>query len=169
MKLGLLTAAFSRLSLERVAAWASENGYEMLEIACWPAAGGDRRRYAGVSHVDVAKLDAGKVRATLERHGLEVSSLAYYPNNLHPDPTERRVANTHLRKVIDAVRANAIPAVFSESTVSPDPAMQIARETGARYGGVLYVDSLSDPDGPVPTYLDLLRVTTETIAKGLQG
>ena len=60
-----------------------------------------------------------------------------------------------------------IPAIFSESTVSPDPAMQVARETGARYGGVLYVDSLSDADGPVPTYLDLLRVTAQTIAEGL--
>ena len=59
MKLGLLTAAFPRLSLEQVAAWASGNGFEMLEIACWPAAGGERRRYAGVSHIDVEKLDAG--------------------------------------------------------------------------------------------------------------
>jgi manganese/iron transport system substrate-binding protein len=72
-----------------------------------------------------------------------------------------------IRKVIDAVREHSIPAVFSESTVSPDPAMQVARETGAHYGGVLYVDSLSGPDGPVPTYLDLLKVTTETIAEGL--
>jgi len=72
-----------------------------------------------------------------------------------------------IRKVIDAVRAHSIPAVFSESTVSPDPAMQVARETGAHYGGVLYVDSLSGPDGPVPTYLDLLKVTTGTIAEGL--
>lgn len=72
-----------------------------------------------------------------------------------------------IRKVIDQMREHAIPAIFSESTVSPDPAMQVARETGARYGGVLYVDSLSGPDGPVPTYLDLVRVTTETIAKGL--
>ena len=72
-----------------------------------------------------------------------------------------------IRKVIDAMREHSIPAIFSESTVSPDPAMQVARETGARYGGVLYVDSLSGPDGPVPTYLDLLRTTTETIARGL--
>ena len=72
-----------------------------------------------------------------------------------------------VRKVIDAVKADKIPVVFSESTVSPDPAQQVARETGARYGGVLYVDSLSEADGPVPTYLDLMRVTTETIAKGL--
>ncbi len=72
-----------------------------------------------------------------------------------------------IRHVIDQIRAHDIPAIFSESTVSADPAQQVARETGAAYGGVLYVDSLSDAGGPVPTYLDLLRVTTETIAEGL--
>jgi manganese/iron transport system substrate-binding protein len=71
-----------------------------------------------------------------------------------------------VRKVIDLVRKHKIPVVFSESTVSDKPARQVARETGARYGGVLYVDSLSAANGPVPTYLDLLRVTVETIAKG---
>ena len=74
-----------------------------------------------------------------------------------------------IRTVVDTVRAQAIPAVFCESTVSDKPARQVARETGARYGGVLYVDSLSTPDGPVPSYLDLLRVTTETIVAGLTG
>jgi manganese/iron transport system substrate-binding protein len=64
---------------------------------------------------------------------------------------------------------NKIPVVFSESTVSDKPAKQVAAETGAAYGGVLYVDSLSDADGPVPTYLDLLKVTVSTIAKGLAG
>ncbi len=72
-----------------------------------------------------------------------------------------------VRGVIDQVRANAIPVVFCESTVNTDPAEQVARETGAAYGGVLYVDSLSEADGPVPTYLDLLQVTTQTIATGL--
>jgi manganese/iron transport system substrate-binding protein len=71
-----------------------------------------------------------------------------------------------VRKVIDLVRRNKIPVVFSESTISDRAARQVARETGARYGGVLYVDSLSAANGPVPTYLDLLRVTVETIAKG---
>ncbi len=71
-----------------------------------------------------------------------------------------------VRKVIDLVRRHKIPVVFSESTVSDKPARQVARETGARYGGVLYVDSLSAANGPVPTYLDLLRVTVETIVKG---
>lgn len=72
-----------------------------------------------------------------------------------------------VRRVIDGVREHKIPAVFCESTVNQAPAKQVARETGAKYGGVLYVDSLSPPDGPVPTYLDLLKVTTQTIATGL--
>ncbi len=88
--------------------------------------------------------------------------LYLWPINADAQGTPQQV-----RKVIDAVRAHNIPAIFSESTVSSDPAEQVARETGAKYGGVLYVDSLSDAGGPVPTYLDLLRVTTETIAKGL--
>jgi len=92
-----------------------------------------------------------------------LKELYIWPINADQQGTPQQV-----RRVIDAVRANHVPAVFSESTVSPDPATQIARETDAKYGGVLYVDSLSDPDGPVPTYLDLLKVTTETIAKGLQ-
>lgn len=74
-----------------------------------------------------------------------------------------------VRRVIDKVRENAIPAVFCESTVNNDPASQVARETGARFGGVLYVDSLSAADGPVPSYLDLLRVTTQTVVDGLTG
>jgi manganese/iron transport system substrate-binding protein len=74
-----------------------------------------------------------------------------------------------VRSVIDGVRANDIPVVFCESTVNTAPAKQVARETGAAYGGVLYVDSLSGPEGPVPTYLDLLRVTATTVANGLTG
>ena len=91
-----------------------------------------------------------------------LKELYLWPINADQQGTPKQV-----RKVIDAVRANNIPAVFSESTVSADPAKQVARETGAKYGGVLYVDSLSDETGPVPTYLDLLRVTAETISKGL--
>lgn len=86
-----------------------------------------------------------------------------WPINADAQGTPQQV-----RAVIDTVRAHRIPVVFSESTVSDKPARQVARETGAQYGGVLYVDSLSEPGGPVPTYLDLLRVTSETIVKGLQ-
>ncbi|WEK49692.1 MAG: metal ABC transporter substrate-binding protein [Candidatus Kaistia colombiensis] len=91
-----------------------------------------------------------------------LKELYLWPINADQQGTPQQV-----RKVIDAVRANNIPAVFSESTISASPAEQVARETGAAYGGVLYVDSLSEADGPVPTYLDLLRVTSETIAKGI--
>ena len=88
---------------------------------------------------------------------------------LWPINADQQGTPQQVRKVIDIVRANRIPAVFSESTISADPAKQVARETGATYGGVLYVDSLSEADGPVPTYLDLLRVTSETIATGLSA
>jgi len=74
-----------------------------------------------------------------------------------------------VRAVIDGVRDNDIPVVFCESTVNTAPAEQVARETGVTYGGVLYVDSLSTADGPVPTYLDLLRVTSDTVARGLSA
>jgi sugar phosphate isomerase/epimerase len=111
VKLGLMTAAFGGLTLEEVAAWAAGNGYEMLEVACWPAAGSEKRRYAGVTHIDVDALDVDAVHATMERHGLAISSLAYYPNNLHPEDAQREEVNAHLRKVIDAARALGVDVV----------------------------------------------------------
>lgn len=87
--------------------------------------------------------------------------LYLWPINADQMGTPRQV-----RHVIDEVRKHKIPVVFSESTVSDKPARQVAKETGARYGGVLYVDSLSEAGGPVPSFLDLLRVTVATIAKG---
>ena len=86
---------------------------------------------------------------------------------LWPINAEAQGTPQQVRRVVDAIRQHRIPVIFSESTVSDRPARQIASETGARYGGVLYVDSLSEPGGPVPTYLDLLRVTSETIVSGL--
>ena len=88
--------------------------------------------------------------------------LYLWPINADQTGTPQQV-----RRVIDGVRDNAIPAVFCESTVNQSPAKQVARETGAAYGGVLYVDSLTDADGPVPSYLDLLRVDAQTIADAL--
>ena len=87
--------------------------------------------------------------------------LYLWPINADEQGTPKQV-----RRVIDTVRREKIPVVFSESTVSDKPAKQVAKETGARYGGVLYVDSLSAANGPVPSYIKLLEVTTETIVKG---
>jgi len=92
-----------------------------------------------------------------------LKELYLWPINADQQGTPQQV-----RKVIDKVKQEKIPAVFSESTVSDKAARQVARETGSHYGGVLYVDSLSAADGPVPTYLDLLRVTSDTIVKGIQ-
>ena len=91
-----------------------------------------------------------------------MNELYLWPMNADQVGTPQQV-----RAVIDGVREHDVPAVFCESTVNTAPAEQVARETGAAYGGVLYVDSLSEADGPVPTYLDLLRVTSQTIADGL--
>ncbi|QYX57669.1 metal ABC transporter substrate-binding protein [Roseovarius sp. SCSIO 43702] len=93
-----------------------------------------------------------------------MKELYLWPMNADQVGTPQQV-----RAVIDGVREHEIPVVFCESTVSQAPARQVARETGARYGGMLYVDSLTEADGPVPTYLDLLRVTAQTVADGLTG
>lgn len=87
---------------------------------------------------------------------------------LWPINAEQQGTPQQVRKVIDLVKKNHIPVVFSESTISPKPAQQVAKESGAKYGGVLYVDSLSTKDGPVPTYIDLLNTTVSTIVKGFE-
>lgn len=90
--------------------------------------------------------------------------LYLWPINADQTGTPQQV-----RKVVDGVKEHKIPVVFCESTVNTAPAKQVANETGSHYGGELYVDSLSTEEGPVPTYLDLLRVTSETIANGLNA
>ena len=87
---------------------------------------------------------------------------------LWPINAEQQGTPQQVRKLIDLVKKNHIPVVFSESTVSAKPAQQVSKESGAKYGGVLYVDSLSAADGPVPTYIDLLNVTVSTIVKGFE-
>ena len=91
----------------------------------------------------------------------DLKPLYLWPINADAQGTPQQV-----RAVIDAVRSNKIPVIFSESTVSDKPARQVAQETGARYGGVLYVDSLTAADGPAPSYLKLLEANADTIVKG---
>src|ERR1700694_170969 len=113
MKLGLMTAAFPTLTLEQVAEWSAAKGFEELEIACCPAASGERRRYAGVSHIDVDHLDERAVRDLMDRHHLAISSLAYYPNNLDGDPATRQAAHEHLRNVVLAAQRLGVGGVGS--------------------------------------------------------
>ncbi len=113
MKLGLLTAALQDMELEPLANWASESGFGMLEIACWPS-GKAERRYAGVSHIDVETLDkkgAKAIRSMLNGVNLDISSLAYYPNPLSADPDSNVAAIAHLKKVIDAAVLLEVPIV----------------------------------------------------------
>ena len=113
MKLGLMSAAFPNLSLEQLATWASENKFGMLEIACWPVGKADRR-YAGVTHIDVADFNSTQARKVLDlmdRCELEISSLGYYPNPLHPDPDHRKQVIDHLKKVILAASLLKVPIV----------------------------------------------------------
>ena len=97
-----------------------------------------------------------------ENYGLR--QLYLWPINADAQGTPQQV-----QAVIDGVRKHQIPVVFSESTVSDQPARQVARETGARYGGVLYVDSLTAADGPAPTYLKLLEYNADAIVRGFLG
>ena len=93
-----------------------------------------------------------------------MKELYLWPVNADEEGTPRQV-----RKVIDTVRKNKIPVVFSESTISDKPMRQVAKETGSRYGGMLYVDSLTAADGPAPTYLKMLEYNADTIVKGFTG
>ncbi len=114
MKLGFVTAPFGDWSLEQVARWAKDNGFDALEVCCWPAGSGDARRYAGVTHIDVDSVDdakASEIRTLLEEIGIEISGLGYYPNNLHPDPAHREAVNEHTKKVIRAAGVLDVPVV----------------------------------------------------------
>ena len=113
MKLGFLTAALPGNTLEQAAKWGADSGFQAIEIACWPYEKA-ARRYAGVTHINVDGLDKAKakeIRKMLDGHGLEISSLAYYPNPLHPDPEHRQTVIGHLKKVIEAAALLEVPVV----------------------------------------------------------
>ena len=105
MKLGILTAPFAETSLADVASWSASAGFEALEIACWPSASGEKRRYAGTSHIaveEISKAEAIDIADLVAARGLSISGLGYYPNPLHPDAAHRETVVAHLKKVIRA-------------------------------------------------------------------
>jgi sugar phosphate isomerase/epimerase len=114
MRLGLLTAPFPDTALDEVVDWTASNGFESIEIACWPRSTGPTRRYAGTSHIDVANLTpaAGRdLAASIRGRGLHISGLGFYPNPLHPDPAHRATVIEHLRHVITAAESMDVPFV----------------------------------------------------------
>ena len=114
MKLGLLTSAFPTLTLDEVAGWASDNGFQALEIAVWPSESGASRRYAGTSHINVETLDreqAKRIVDGLSSRGLVISALAYYPNPLDPRPEVAEAAIAHLKLVIAAAEMLGVEVV----------------------------------------------------------
>lgn len=113
MKLGFLTAALPDNTLQQAAQWGAESGFQAIEIACWPHEKA-ARRYAGVTHIDVTTLDksgAAEIRKMLDGFGLTISSLAYYPNPLHPEADHREMVIGHLKKVIEAAALLEVPVV----------------------------------------------------------
>ena len=114
MRLGLLTAPFPETPLSEVVDWTAANGFESIEIACWPRSSGPTRRYAGTSHIDVANLSASQATEIVDEirgKGLTISGLGYYPNPLHPDPAHRETVIGHLKHVITAAEKMNVPFV----------------------------------------------------------
>lgn len=134
MKLGLITSICEGMDFKEVVDFASGIGLECLEVACWPQ-GKAVRRYAGVSHIDVANLDAAgaeDIRAYCAKKNVDISALAYYPNTLDPDLEKRATYIEHLYKVIDAAKLLDVNLVTTfigrvpDKTVSEN--LEIARE-----------------------------------------
>jgi sugar phosphate isomerase/epimerase len=126
MKLGFFTAILPDLSFEQVLAFAAQNNFACLEVACWPA-GKAERKFAGVTHVNVGeftKAQADDLNALCQRHDVSISALGYYPNPLDPDPTVSKRAVEHFKKVILAAEKlglhNANTFVGRDSTRTID-------------------------------------------------
>jgi sugar phosphate isomerase/epimerase len=114
MKLGILTAPFSGTKLMDVVDWTASSGFTAMEIACWPASGGEARRYAGTSHIDVdgmTKSRANEIAGEVHDRGITISGLGYYPNPLHAESDHREQVIGHLKKVITAAGLMKVPVV----------------------------------------------------------
>src|SRR4051812_46350871 len=113
MQLGFVSAILPDLSLEEVLRTAAEHRYDCVEVMCWPK-GKAERRYAGVTHIDVSAFDqaqANEVQRLMDRTGVRISALGYYPNPLAPDPAERQVYINQIRHMIDAAKLLGLSTV----------------------------------------------------------
>jgi sugar phosphate isomerase/epimerase len=125
MQLGFVSAILSELNLEELLAFAADEGFDCVEVMCWPPGGADRR-YAGVSHIDVTRLDdatAGRIRDLVRQYRVAVSGLGYYPNPLDPDAEHRRTVIEHLKKVITAAARLDVPVV--NTFIGRDPNLSV--------------------------------------------
>lgn len=131
MKLGFMTAILPDLSLEEVLRFAAEEGFECVEVMCWPADASDKRRYAGVTHIDVDHFgaeEAEEVRRLSKQYGVETSGLGYYPNPLTADADERRTYVGHIRKLIEASARLGVGVV--NTFVGRDPKRMVEEQWG---------------------------------------
>ncbi len=113
MQLGYVSAILPELSFDQICEVGAEEGYDCIEVMCWPP-GKAERRYAGVTHIDVASLDdalMAEIRESVERHGVQISALGYYPNPLSPDEDEARIAQDQIRRVIRGAQALGLETV----------------------------------------------------------
>lgn len=135
MKLGILSGPFGDTTLMNVADWCVSVGFNAMEIACWPVAGGEARRYAGTCHIDVDGLTqtkASEISGALKEKGITISGLGYYPNPLHPEAAHRERVIGHLKKVIVAAGLMKVPVVNTfvggDRTLSLDQNWQHAQD-----------------------------------------
>lgn len=113
MKLGFLSSIVPELSFEQVIDFASENGFECVELACWPV-GKATRRYAGVTHIDMSALDEGMVKHIRDycaEKKVAISGIGYYPNPLSADPEARSVAIAHIKACIEGAEKLGVPVM----------------------------------------------------------
>jgi sugar phosphate isomerase/epimerase len=121
MQIGFVSAILAEQTLQEVVRFASEAGFQSVEVMCWPH-GPAERKFAGVTHIDVSALDTSeidRIQGLLNHHGVSISGLGYYPNPLAPDPADAKVAVDHLRRVIDGAAALGVKVV--NSFVGRDP------------------------------------------------
>jgi sugar phosphate isomerase/epimerase len=111
LKLGFVSAILADFGFEHVVKFAENNGFQCVEMMCWPGDSGDNRRYAGVTHIDVDNMDASYINYFIKEKNISISGLGYYPNPLDPDPKKSEFYIEHIKKVIRACNTLGVPVM----------------------------------------------------------